>query len=68
MPTKTKRGGQDRKRVSKQKHEISHTGSKVAKKVGTSRQEGKRAVSRAKKETGSVSRTKVERRAEMIAE
>jgi hypothetical protein len=68
MTTKTKRRGQDRKRVSKQKHEIGHTGSKVAKKVGTSRQEGKRAVTRAKKETGSVSRKKVEDRAERIAE
>jgi hypothetical protein len=68
MPTKTNRSGQDRKRVSKQKHEIGHTGRKVATKVGTSTQEGKRAVSRAKKETRSVSREKVEKRAEMIAE
>ena len=68
MATKAKGSGQDRKRVSKQKHEIRHTGTKVAKKVGTSAQEGKRAVSRAKKETRSVSRPKVEQRAEEIAE
>ena len=68
MATKTKRSGQDRKRVSKRKHEIGHTRNKVAKKVGTSGQEGKRAVARAKKETRSVSRPKVEKRAEQIAE
>jgi hypothetical protein len=67
MVTKSKRSGQDRKRVSKQNHEIEHTGNKVAKKVGTSRQEGKRAVTRAKKETRSVSRKKVEKRAKVIA-
>lgn len=68
MATKTKRSSQDRKRVSKQKHELQHTGVKVAKKVGTSTQAGKRAVSRAKKDTGSVSRPKVEKRAAQIAE
>jgi hypothetical protein len=67
MATKTKRSGQDRKRVSKQKHELGHTGSKVAKKTGASRAEGKRAVVRAKKETRSVSRPTVEKRAEDIA-
>lgn len=68
MPTKTKSKSQDRKRVSGQKHEINHTGEKVAKEAGTSHQEGKRAVTRAKKETGSVSRKKVEARAKTIAE
>ncbi len=64
--TKTK--AQDRKRVSGQKHEINHTGRKVAEKTGASTGEGKRAVKRAKKETGTVSRPKVEKRAEQIAE
>ena len=68
MATKTKRTGQDRKRVSKQKHEIGHTGTKVAKKTGATGAEGKRAVARAKKELRSVSRGKVEKRAEEIAE
>ena len=67
MATKTKRGGQDRKRVSKQKRELSHNGGKVAKKAGASAAEGKRAVKKAKKETGTVSRLKVEKRAEDIA-
>jgi hypothetical protein len=67
MATKAKRSGQDRKRVSKQKHEIEHTGGKVAKKTGASRAEGKRAVLRAKKQTGSASRPKVEKRAKVIA-
>jgi hypothetical protein len=67
MATKSKRSGQDRKRVSKQKHEIGHTGNKVAKKVGSTRHGGKRAVTRAKKETRSVSRKKVETRAKVIA-
>lgn len=67
MPTKAKRSGQDRKRVSKQSHEIKHTGSKVAKKAKTTAKKGRKAVSRAKKQTGAVSRRKVERRAEALA-
>ena len=56
MATRTKRSGQDRKRVSKQAHEIGYTGAKVAKKAGASRAEGKRAVKQAKKQTRTVSR------------
>lgn len=67
MATKTKRSGSDRKRVSKQKHEVEYTGSKVAKKAGTSRSKGKAAVTKAKKQTKSVSRPKVERRAQKLA-
>ena len=68
VATKTKRTGQDRKRVSEQKHEVQHTGGKVAESVGTTTQKGKHAVTRAKKETRSVSRGKVEERAKKIAE
>ena len=68
MATKTKRSGQDRKRVSKQKHEIGHTGAKVASKTGATRSEGKWPVVRAKKEIRGVSRPKIEQRAEQIAE
>ena len=60
--------GQDRKRVSRQKHEISHTGKKIADKTGATRTEGKRAVVQAKKEIRSVSRPKVENRSEQIVE
>lgn len=67
MPTKTKRGGQDRKRVSKQSHEIGYTGKKVARKVGTTSAKGKVAVKRAKQQTGSVARKKVERKAARLA-
>ena len=66
MATTTKRSGQDRKRVSKQKHEIGYTGTKVARKAGTSPAAGKAAVKKAKKQTRSVSRGKVESRAEKL--
>ena len=67
MATKPKRSGQDGKRVSKQAHEVGYTGAKVAKKAGASRAEGKRAVKKAKKQTRTVSRPKVEKRAKKIA-
>ncbi len=62
-PAAKKRPAQDRKRVSKQKHETNYTGTKVAKKAGKSPAAGKAAVKKAKKQTGSVNRGKVERRA-----
>jgi hypothetical protein len=65
MPKKSR--NQDRKRVSKQSHELNYTGRKVAKKAGTSVKKGKAAVKRAKKQTRTVSRGKVERRAQRIA-
>lgn len=62
-PAAKKRPTQDRKRVSKQKHEIGFTGTKVAKKAGKSPAAGKAAVKKAKTQTRSVNRGKVERRA-----
>lgn len=68
MATKTKsRTGSDRKRVSGEKHEISYTGTKVARKTGVAPARGKAAVKKAKKQTGTVSRKKVERRARKLA-
>ena len=66
MATKSRRSGQDRKRVSKQSHEIGHTGGKVAKKAGASRKAGTRAVRKAKQQTRTVSRKNVERRARQL--
>jgi hypothetical protein len=56
----------DGKRVSKQKHELNYTGGKVAKQAGVSRTKGKKAVKKAKGQTGSVNRKKVEKRAKQI--
>jgi hypothetical protein len=66
MPTKSPRRKQDRKRVSSQKHEIGYTGRKVAKKTGSTVRAGKKAVKKAKRQTGTVSRGKVERRASAL--
>ena len=67
MPTKTKRSGSDRKRVSKQSHELNYTGKKVARKAGTTVRKGKAAVKRAKAGTRTASRPKVEKRAAALA-
>lgn len=58
---------QDRKRVSSEAHEIQYTGGKVAKQTGSSRATGKKAVKKAKSQTASASRKKVEPRARKIA-
>jgi hypothetical protein len=61
MPTKTKSRGQDRKRVSAQKHEISYAGRKVGK-------NGAAAVRKAKAKLGrTTARSKVMKRAKALA-
>ena len=65
MATQKTRSGGDGKRVSSQKHEINYTGRKVAKKTGATQAKAKKAVKRAKKQTGTVSR-RVERRAKQL--
>jgi hypothetical protein len=67
MTTTSKRKSQDRQRVSAQGHEINYTGDKVARATSSSRRKGKRAVKKAKRQTGTVTRRQVERRAEEIA-
>lgn len=68
MPTKAKRRSSDRKRVSNQKHEIKYTGRKVSKAAGASGKAGRTAVKKAKRQTGTVRRGKVERRARELVE
>jgi hypothetical protein len=67
MPT-TKRKSQDRRRVSAEKHEISYTGTRVAKAAKTSSAKGKKAVKSAKKQLGrSTGRKRVVGRAKKLA-
>lgn len=63
-----KSNGQDRKRVSSQKHEIEYTSGKVAEQAGVAKPKAKKALKTAKKQLGrSTSRSKVEPRAKKLA-
>ena len=67
MAKPTSKSGQDRRRVSSRSHETKYTGRKVARAKGVRTAKGKAAVKQAKRQTGSVSRGRVERRAKQLA-
>jgi hypothetical protein len=68
MATSSKRSKQDPKRVSSQKHEISYTSGRVAKKTGASKKKARAAVKTAKKQLGrTTQRKKVMARAKKVA-